>query len=98
MPHPVGMRDVMKIAAQPGANLPFRHHRRKGYGQKGKQGNPSRPDTEDNDDSADAGSFNTAPAAPFILAHAMFSYLFPALINYRRDKSPVLVKIAEEAQ
>jgi len=28
----------------------------------------------------------------------MFSYLFPALINYQRDESPVLVKIAEEAQ
>jgi len=28
----------------------------------------------------------------------MFSYLFPALINYQRDESLVLVKIAEEAQ
>jgi len=27
----------------------------------------------------------------------MFSYLFPALINSRRDESLVLVKIAEEA-
>jgi len=27
----------------------------------------------------------------------MFSYLFPALINSRRDESRVLVKIAEEA-
>ncbi len=38
--NPVGMRQIMEIAGQPGAHLPLKHHRRKRHRQHAKQRDP----------------------------------------------------------